>query len=535
MSYDASNHMIKDDYPDSNQDGVSVYDVQLALGNGTAISENRVGALCSDLDSNGNTITRINKWARYKPERVNGKYHRITHDIRKQNHFSLDVPYCYWPYKWKEYSLSGMVCDIVYRDNNDSDKYNGWEYLRPRGDISNSQQNNGVVEMYRLADFLRVYNDSSDSTSSSLTGYQHNAEMPFTCSINEQDANKKVVTIQEPYKLPNFTVDVLCYEFNQNDADIVITIHNSSGNNLHLQDFINLSDNSGTVVWRPVLQVYNNDKLADEDYWWDKSAPDLQVVGDPITTNDDDIEITLPIDNFPNAANTYYHLCVGIGCVNDKNTEGGSWIWKSGDNALFLPPYSSTHESSGKYPFYYVFSVSNHTTRDLLFTHIAWGTGTNDHKAPDTVGTNFFTVPSSASGLLYLTFEVSKSNQKAYFSNENNTIPIDGYKPSNAVPLRIKLTKGGTDYYLTPGKESIKQGVSLGYASPVTPGQDTYAQYAVIDAASSSTSEVVTLYAISDIYLQNLSAGTNTFRVYTTTSSGDDNWTDFGVLEIYKS
>lgn len=131
MSY--SNGVIVDT---GDNDGVSVYDVQKALGNvaggGTAVSENNLHDLCTHI--------KINKWAKYKPVRYDGIISPGESQRRILTYpHGLDYPY----YIATQHGLDApdTIGEVAYNimtawnslTPDEKSVYDGWEYKRPRG------------------------------------------------------------------------------------------------------------------------------------------------------------------------------------------------------------------------------------------------------------------------------------------------------------------------------------------------------------------------------------------------------------------
>lgn len=141
--------------------GISVYDVQRALGRGTP----DVGLLCSDqewyLDHIDpltdepvyllRRVGKINRWAKYKPVRYN-KLGILTDAERKSVYFGFDIT----PTKGGAADLSSFLTRYATE----------WTYHPPRGKGNGAS---GADEWFRLLDF---------------DGYNRNAN----CFINEYDS-----------------------------------------------------------------------------------------------------------------------------------------------------------------------------------------------------------------------------------------------------------------------------------------------------------------------------------------------------------
>lgn len=408
---------------------VSIYDVQHVLGQGS----NDLATLC--------VSTAINRWARYKPERwagttaaqkQKGVPNPIDYATRKFNNFSLEVPFCYYDQHkgWKLNVMAKRVYDIInsvkYDTETKSEDQLAWQYLKPRGNYSQA-----LKEFFRLSDFARLPNDTTDEDYYGTTlakGYNHAARVPFASWMDMTGVTEKPVGLE------------ICYEFNKEVTNyITILFQNSIGDDLHLNDFISFDTPVG-YAWRPVLQVFNNDGTP---AWQNRTSPDLQVIGSPITDSQSAVwRVQLPLSNFPDNAAIYYHLCVGIGLTNSS----GSFY--DGDNNLFLLPFTDEQETSGLYPFYYMFAVSSHNAQTLnvtgmsFFNGNAWITCTGAPYFDAAVG--------NVSRLLRLTMNITRLGEKLYFIGENG----DQYVPTGGRAIKIQAREmiGGveTTKYMVP-------------------------------------------------------------------------------------
>ena len=107
---------------------VSIYDIQHVLGNGSS----DLGTLCR--------ASQINKWAKYKPERLN-KIGIITHAERRAHMFGFTK----YAQPYNETSLLNPAKNYG--------QY--WGYSKPRGGDSN--------EPYRLTDFVKNPSDQQQT------------------------------------------------------------------------------------------------------------------------------------------------------------------------------------------------------------------------------------------------------------------------------------------------------------------------------------------------------------------------------------
>ena len=388
----------------------------------------------------------INKWARYKPECADGMLPLIHGDgtsgmrSRFANNFGLDVPYC------PSYIMNAMVYDIL------RGAIEAWAYQLPHGHLPASQSRpTAIDEFRRISDFAQVPNDDTDPNyvhnPQTLKGYNHNAPVPFQAVLNMTG-----IKVRTDYLEVNLMDCVaLSFEFG-----------NTANSDLFLQDFINFNDNVGGKKWRTILQVFYNQYVdAREVKWYNKASADVEVIGGEIpiskTTN---VQTSLPVTNLPNTGHSddYYHLCIGIGCVNN---DGSSW---KGEDALFTIPEG----------FYYRFKVVSYFDTDkLVWTGLQWWYNSSYHSA--TLSNTTFTVENYADGMAFVAFTIKKGVTALHFTDKNNGAQ-QGY-----TRLRIRVKTNGNTYYLTPQK------------------LNAYNRYTEDDAAfipAGSSSETVTLYAL---------------------------------------
>lgn len=133
------------------QYGISIYDVQATIGSGSP----DVGSLCRH--------ENINKWAKYKPIRLN-KLGLVTDSERLLENYGLTIPAAGYG------SIDAMVADLANAD---------WTYLRPRGK-GNGQ--GGSNEWFRILDF---------------DGYFHGAPAPLypLADVNNITATEDTVSV----------------------------------------------------------------------------------------------------------------------------------------------------------------------------------------------------------------------------------------------------------------------------------------------------------------------------------------------------
>ena len=415
----------------------------------------------------------INRWARYKPERIDG-YRPIMHGsmlsqtrTRKGNNFGLDVPYCITnPNRgWVADVMNGMVWDILNRD------YVAWEYLKPRGDRT---PQGGVQEYYRLTDFVRIPTDDTDPYYNTVyaKGYNHNARVPFVSWMNQLGVIEKHTAARGTW-----------YECNKQISNaLTIVFQNSIGDDLHLQDFINLGTDASGRAWRPVLQVFNDYTPAGGTAWYNRSQPDMEIIGDAITADSGGTiwSVSLPLSSFQDNANAFYHLCIGIGYVN-----AGGTSWGSG-NALFLLPYTEEQDEDGEFPFYYQFSVVSHQERRLNVTALQifadglqrWENASG--QAP------YFTIHSLATDFIGLTITVTKyPNQPLKFVKGTDSTTTNYMK----IIAKEMINYQETPKFLTPSVGPSPSGSQSPWAENING----------IDIPAGAATETVTLYATLNI------------------------------------
>lgn len=393
----------------------------------------------------------INKWARYKPERADGPKPLIHGDgtsgmrSRYANNFGLVVPYCPLDI------MNGVVYDILVGE------IESWEYLKPRGHVPASQSHPTATDEYRrISDFAQMPNDTTDpnyvQNPQTLKGYNHNAPVPFQAELD-------MTGIKELYDS-----DGVYLQINLMDCvALSFDFHNTADGELSIQDFINFSDNVGGIKWRAILQVFYNQWVsAREVKWYDETQADIEFIGGEIPTDKTaHIQVTLPVTNLPsnNRPDDFYHLCIGIGCVNDAGTS-----WKDNDTSLFVIPEA----------FYYRFKVVSYFDIDkLVWTGLQWWYNGSYRSA--SLSNTTFTINSTADDMAILTFTIKKSVIPLHFTSRNSGAD-QGY-----TRFRIRVIANGNIYYLTPQKLNSY-------------GRYTDDEQAYIPAGSPS--ETVTLHAI---------------------------------------
>ena len=464
-------------------------DISVVLG----VNSGDTGTLCSHAN--------INKWARYKPER-HSVSRPISYSSRKANNFGLEVPYC------NEYGANVMnlrVYNFIYGEEGEREDI--WNYLKPRGNRSQAAQNPST-EFYRISDFVRIPSDTTDPNyNSSLTstrGYNHNARLPFYVSMDDSgcrfyyDNNK----------------DFWVYEVNKQVSNkLVFTFYNSIGNDLHLQDFIDIpsgneSIGDSTVAWRPVVQVFNDYKGVGEDDWYERHNAQYEIAGDAITSDQNSlwqVEVDLNDENF--SINQYFHVCIGVG-----NCDKPVSVWSSGTNALFIPPYSEEDLETYKIPFYCIIKPVSYMARTLNAIGLQFFANGIQQWENASGTAPYFTIHSLASGYIFLTMEISKlTSQQVDFIGENGTA-TSGYSP-----LRVQAREMVTG---TSGETTI-------YLSPANANKQA-ASHTLIE--SGQPNEMQTIYATLNI--SNIPVGGyGEYHLYANTGGND--WDNIGYFSIY--
>ena len=485
---------------------VNQYDVQRALG----ISSPDWGELCTSI--------RINKWARYKPVRTTTKLvPPITYSTRKGVNFGLDVPFCntYGALGWVADMMNKMVKDIMNGD------YVGWNYLKPRGDRT---PQGGVQEFYRITDFCRNPQETTpsangDPTPVNLQGYRHDAHFPFSAFLDMIGATPKSDSEGTYYEIN--------YEITHS---LKVTFNNSAGDDLHLQDFIDLSASYGNnIAWRPVLQVFNgwihanSDNPDDRKPWYERDnlgTNDMEVSGGVITTSPTgswSVTIDLTDSKFTPFidVNNFFHMCIGVGCCDQSNP----LVWKGGqqgqENALFVIPYTEDQISNHVYPFYVRFKIVRDTARKLQFTAMQYYRGGYQTWANAGGTAPYFEILSNATGAIGLTMTITKNDLAVDF------IPQNGSPDSGYASLKIKIVEtiagetGENTFWLQPSNG---------------PTQWQNSQHAHVDAGTPS--QTVTLYATANV--STIQAGAYaSYHVLASTNGGD--YLDIGYFSIHRT
>ena len=462
---------------------VNQYDVQRAL----SISSPHWNDLCAN--------DQINKWARYKPIRVDGVIGEITYQTRKNKMFGIDVPYC------TNCIMNAMVY-YLYNEATENDK---WNYLMPRGDRSAQGQGR---EFYRITDYVRNSQETSqsangDPTPVNLQGYNHMAKIPFEAFLNSAGVTEK-------YSL---SMGGTYYEVNkQVVSTLKFTFFNNPGDDLHLQDFIDLaSSHSNNIAWRPVLQVFNG---FDSTAWQNKSQPDIERAGDVITTSTDaTFSVELDVSNFTPSAVNLYHLCLGVGCCN----QASPIIWNDNNNSLFILPYTQQQFDDNEFPFYYRFVVVSYMSRRINVTQIQFFQSQTTWVVASASGSTF-TINSNAGTLIRVMFTITKEpSQSLEFIGQNGSV-----ESASNDPLKVQV------------RETVNYVETIKYLRPRTSTWQAPANNPVV--TTGQTSEIVTLYA--DFDMANINVGDYAdYHIYAYTGAsegGSDKYDNIGSFRIYK-
>ena len=474
---------------------VSIYDVERALGS----SSTDLATLIKD--------GVINKWARYKPIRtLTAKMSPATFSDRKGVNFGLEVPYC------ERSMMNAMVYYLVYDEKGENDK---WLYIRPRGDMTG--QTGGIKEYFRLTDFCRHPSQEvlgeGDPTPVALQGYNHNAKIPFQVFLTSSGMIERTDS------------DGKYYEVNlQETTTITFSFYNSDGNDLHLQDFVDLTL-TGDVVWRPVLQVFNeyiqlnSQNINDRLPWYQRTnigTRDMQFAGDAITastTSSWSVIIDLTDSKFTPwiGATEKFHVCIGVGCVNDDFSS-----WGSGNN-LFILPYTDQQWEDVELPFYFRFQLTSHEARKLEFTALSYYR--DGYASWNTAGGTapYFEIQSNATGALRLTMTLTKlPNQTVDFVGENGSAQTAGAS-TYKIQLRESVTgqQGERIFYLTPAANNTN-----------------WTTAAYVNVPTGATKTTKTLYATVNVGTYIPIGGYGTFHVYSQTGNAD--WVNNGFFSIHR-
>lgn len=476
---------------------VNQYDVQRALG----ISSPDWGELCTSI--------RINKWARYKPVRTSTKLvPPITYSTRKGVNFGLDVPFCNTDPDsgWVADVMNKMVWAIMERT------YVGWNYLKPRGDRT---PQGGVQEFYRITDFCRNPQETTpsangDPTPVNLQGYRNDAHFPFSAFLNMEGA-----TLMHDYDGDYYEINIQLTQL------LTITFTNSGGDDLHLQDFIDLSASYGNnIAWRPVLQVFNGYVPSGGTQWYNRSQPDYEVAGGAITTDPQgswSVSVDLSNANFTPyiGVNEFFHMCIGVGCVNPTFS-----AWKSGENALFVIPYTEDQIDNGEYPFYVRFKLVSYQSRRINVTQIQFFQSQTTWVIASASGSTY-TINSNAGTLIRVMFTITQEHsQSLEFIGQNGSV-----ESASNDPLKVQV------------RETVNYVETTKYLRPRTSTWGNPSSNPIVDKLpEGQQSGTTTLYA--DFDMANINVGDYAdYHIYAytgATSGGSEKYDNIGSFRIFK-
>ena len=422
--------------------------------------------------------------------------------------FGLEIPYC------TNDILNAMVHYLL----DEAETNDKWNYLRPRGDRT---PQGGIEEFYRITDFCRNPQETTqaasaqqgDPTPVNLQGYNHMAKLPFQAFLN-------TAGISERYDI---SLGGTYYEVNMQVVNsLTIAFYNAVGDDLHLQDFIDLN-RTGDVLWRPVLQIFcgyinlNSDNPQDRLPWYQRDnlgSYDSEVAGGAITSDPNgswSVTIDLTDSKFTPFINVneMFHLCVGVGCVNPSFTS-----WKDNNESLFILPYTDQQFEDVDFPFYYRFKLVSYMARKLNVTAMQYyrdGLVRWDNAG----GTPpYFEIEYNATGALRLTMTITKlETQSVDFVGENGSAQTSG-----AVAMKVQAREwitgntSETTLWLTPANSSWQT-----------------AQY--INVPTGSPSETTTLYATLNVNTIPI-GGYGEYHLYANT--GGTNWDNIGYFSIHR-
>lgn len=479
---------------------VSIRDLQQCFG----LSSNDLGTLIQNAS--------INMWARYKPQRF-GVYRMMSHaergaiqsDSREgYSKFGIKLPLC---------DIRAVMNEIVYNLVYEGDLEEGWVYLRPRGDRT---PQGGIKEYYRLTDFVRNPNDAEDTTNAALKGYNRDAALPVTCEVTTAGVER--IDVQG---VPGEVLQI-----NISDSNTLnISFYNSGGNDLHLQDFIDLDYQlpSG-YAWRPVVQIWEDTPTGSTaNKWYNKNTADLEISGDAITTTVGTIiNLSIGLSTLISAnklkLNTLYHMCIGIGACN-KPAQGNSLTWQnvfvSGVPSLFVFPFSEQQYDDNIYPFYCPFKLVEHAPSYISMTTLTYTRdGGINWITVNPTGSSVFEVSNVSNDLFRLTFEITKNQNKIIeFLGEKGELADQSHLPLK-IDARMSINGGTeTSHYLIP-RTSTWQNPS---SNPTV----------------SAGTGTATLYAQVYFDLSNVPAG-GYAQIHFLSYTGGSDWNPTGAMSIHK-
>lgn len=477
--------------------GVSIRDLQQCFG----ISSNDLGTLIKTIGED----EIINKWARYKPQR-NSTNASITHDTRKGLLFGLNVPFC------ANDIMNGLVYAIL-DDPISTEALEAWSYLYPRGKAVTSGTNQHENEYYRLTDFVRTPNDSTDPYNGTgyAKGYNHNAKVPFFVSMQEQGVTE----------IHDSSDNFLYYQVNvQQTNTLTFNFINSIGDDIHLQDLIDTSYNVDGKAWRPILQVFK-DSGTSGNYWYQRTNfninnGDKEYCGDAIGSNDI-IPVSLDLNAAPFYVNGSYvtgnsfHVCIGVGCCKADFTS-----WKDNNKSLFIAPFNLDELQYDKviYPFHFLIRLVSSQVNNLKVTQIQWFDAGRVHwYTDDGGGSSSFEIGVNATSQIRLTMTYTNQTQQNLDFVAQNGSAQSGYTKMEVQALEsFSSSAGVTELWLQPADPENNWG----------PKQHTLIK---------STDATKTLYATIDTSTIP-AGGYATYHLKSRT--GGVNFDDIGSFSIYK-
>lgn len=465
----------------SSNEAVSINDVRTVLQETT----NDLASLCRS--------SKINMWARYKPIAISASsdYNLptpITYATRKNNKFGISI------YINRDFS----TLNAIYEDIITNEKLNnGWTYTKP-----------GTNQYCRLTDF-QCYNDNSDSGDPYLNnhiGYNHRANLP--CFVTLQDTGLF-------WKEENNS-----YEINVSDVNNYFTINlkNSDGNDLHIQDIVNMDfPSTGNFAWHLILEICTNN--------WNSTV--IEKVGDTITTNNNSWNVQLSLSELNSLKNNAenndgYHLCLGLGyCeVNSDGTPNfdGS---PAGDDCILPLPCQG----------HFKIKVVDHVPQ-MNFVQLLGVYYFNSQNQLTLAQNNNIPRSTSSGTKFILKFKINDDQQHRIFHFINPELPeaIEFDQNANHTPFQLGITKEGVNDL--PNRYIIN-------LTPCQPNGITKERNAIID----TTDENSYVYAmfpaqgkggidISDLDLTNGGGTYHLFSRNTESTTDQQGWTLSGNIII---
>lgn len=328
---------------------VSIYDIQQILGNGST----DLGTLCR--------ASQINKWAKYKPERIN-KIGIITHAERRFNMFGFT-----------KYSQPYNETSLLNPAKHYSDY---WGYNKPRGGDYN--------EPYRLTDFVKNPNDPQQTIN--LEGYRHQAVVPVSSEL---------VNALSYYRNGYYLIN----KAEQNTITF-IAYENPSADFL-MKDLVPLEVDSYCIV----VERYTTNPLEPNA----SPVAAESYIGSAMSVANPQSSVTIPLTSL--AIGTYYFL-VGIQQVSGGQREGGTVI---------LMPTTPEQEYLGRLPFFFQCNIESFLTQQFKIVGLGYGLmdGTFTYDSSQMCWKASYI----SSTVLFIHMQVTKSTYEYYFASVNATIP----------------------------------------------------------------------------------------------------------------